>query len=144
MNSANQTALMEHLAVAVPISLREFCDRCRQVLNLPEFTYDSENETEWGIAQMQDSEFNVSRPFELGTLQEWDDTVPEGCNFGVSLILYDSHPHANDHDWALDHLVAPAAQKIANVFSIPVHYHRTWFGPGNNVSRSSAFHPVTA
>jgi hypothetical protein len=86
----------------------------------------------------------ISRPFELGTLQEWGHTVPHGCNVGVSLILYDSHPHAHDHDWVLAYLVAPVAQSIANEFDIPVHYHRTWFGPGNNVTQSKAFHPVTA
>ena len=136
--------MMEHLAVEIPLSLLAFCERCRLILNLPEFTYASENETEWGVAQMHDSEFNISRPYQLGTLQEWDNTVPDGCNFGISLILYDTHPHAHDHDWALANLVAPAAQGIANELNVAVHYHRTWLGPGQNVSRRNTFHPIKA
>lgn len=144
MNSANQTAMMEHLAVAAPLTLREFCGRCRQILDLPEFRYDFENETEWGIAETQDTQYNISRPFELGTLQEWDDTVPDACNFGISLILFRTHPSAHNHDWAVKHLVTPVAQEIANEFNVPVHYHRTWLGVGNNVARNATFNPNVA
>ncbi|MCR9118461.1 MAG: hypothetical protein NXI22_16110 [bacterium] len=144
MNSVKQTAMMEHIAVAAPLSLREFCDRCRKILDLPEFTYDSENETEWGIAETQDTQYNISRPYEVGTIQEWDDTVPDDCNFGISLILLRSHPNAQDHDWAVNYLVTPVAQKFANEFSIPVHYHCTWFGVGNNVPRNTTFNPNVA
>jgi hypothetical protein len=136
--------MIEHLALEIPISLRAFCECCRKILDLPDFTYDSDNETEWGIAQLQDCEFNVSRPYELGTLQEWDDSVPDGCNTGISLIVDDSHPHGHDHHWAFSHLVAPHAQRLANEFNILVHFHRTWFGPGNNVARSTSFHPTVS
>lgn len=135
----NQTAMMEHMAVSTPLSLIEFCDRCRHVLDLPEFRYDYENETEWGVAKTQDMEYNISRPYEVGTLQEWDDTVPDGCNFGISLILSHSHPNANNHDWAFKHLVVPVAQQIANEFNLPVYYHRTWLGVGNNIPRNITF-----
>lgn len=141
MDAANEIAMMEHLAVALPISLHEFCDRFRQILNLPEFDYDSENETEWGVVETPNMEYNVSRPYDCGTLQDWDSTVPDGCNFGVSLILYRSHPNSHDHDWALSHIVVPVAQQLAYEFNIPVHYHRTWFGVGNNVPRNTTFFP---
>jgi len=104
----------------------------------------SDNETEWGIAETQDTQYNISRPYEVGSLQEWDDTVPDGCNFGISLILFRSHPNAHDHDWAVNHLVTPVAQKIANEFNIPVHYRRTWLGVGNNVPRDTTFNSDAA
>lgn len=133
---------MEHLAIAAPFTLRTFCDRCRQILSLPKFFYDSENETEWGIAEMQNIEYNISRPYETGLLQKWDDTVPDGCNFGVSLVLYETHPNANDHEWVYSNLVTPVAQKLSDGFAISVHYHRTWLGVGNNQQRNKTFSPI--
>lgn len=141
MNSIDRTAMMEHLAVTSALTLRQFCDRVREILKLPEFQFDFENETEWGLVEVDNIEYNISRPYEEGTLQEWDDTVPAGCNFGISLVLYREHPYANDHDWAFIHLVAPVAQKLADGFSSPIHYHRTWLGPGDNVRRNHHFHP---
>ena len=144
MNTGNETAIMEHLAVVSPLSLREFCDRFRHTFDLLEFRYDSENETEWGISEWQDIQYNICRPYKIGTLQEWDRTVPDGCNFGISLILFRSHPNAHDHDWTGTHLVPLVAQTIANEFDITVHYHRTWRDVGNNVPRDTTFNPNVA
>ena len=144
MNGIERTAMIELLAAKSPLTLRDFCERVREILDLPEFHFDSENETEWGHVEVDNIEYNVSRPYEEGTLQEWDDTVPAGCNFGISLILYREHSHANDHEWAVGHLVAPVAQQLADAFNIPVRYHRTWCGPGNNVPRTQDFHPKAA
>ena len=141
MNNANQIAMMEHLALATPLTLRAFCNQCQQLLGLPEFRFDSENETEWGVVEKQGVQYNISRPYQIGTLQEWDDTVPDGCNFGISLILNQAHDNAKDYEWAYKHLVSPVAQKIADEFHIPVHYHRTWLAIGNNKSRNETFYP---
>lgn len=132
---------MEHLALKSPLSLRSFCDRVRSILGLPEFCFDFENETEWGTATEDCIEYNVSRPYKVGTLQKWDRTVPTGCNFGISLTVCDDHPHANESEWAPEHLVSAVAQKLATSFGLPVYYHRTWRGPGNNVQRNQIFRP---
>ena len=132
---------MEHLSLRSPFALRDFCDHIREILGLPEFSFDFENETEWGAATADSIEYNVSRPYKAGTLQEWDHTVPAGCNFGISLTACNDHPHAGDHEWAAKHLVAPVAQKLANRLGVPIYYHRTWCAPGNNIPRNQAFIP---
>ncbi len=92
---------------------------------------------------LENVEYNVSRPYQVGTLQSWDDSVPAGCNFGISLILLRGHLHPN-HEWALENLVHPVAQAIADEFVVPVHYHRTWLGVGRNVARNGLFAPSRA
>jgi len=68
---------------------------------------------------------NVSRPFEIGTLQKWDDTVPDNCNFGISITK--KKVQLNE--------VKEIGQLIANEFKATVHYHRTWVKPGKNIKR---------
>ncbi len=133
---------MEHLALKSTATLDEFCSRFRQSLDLPEFQFGAENATEWGFSEMDNIEYNVSKPYESGTLQQWDYTVPESCNFGISLILYREHPNATDHEWAVEHLVNPVAQKIANEFTVTVHFHRTWYASGENIQRDLTYVPA--
>jgi hypothetical protein len=73
--------LMECLALDSRLSLEELCDVFRRLFRLPEFGYDCENETEWGLVEHEGIEYNVSRPYERATLEEWDGSVPVGCNF---------------------------------------------------------------
>lgn len=137
----HRTSVMEHLAFTSDLDLQGFCKRFQRALNLPEFEFDGENETEWGLVEVGGVEYNVSRPYERGTLQAWDKSVPSGCNFGVSLILYEDDPDSYNHEWAFDNLVVPVAQKIADEFRIRVYYHRTWLGAGQNVERDMVFRP---
>jgi len=111
------------------LPLRECCEEIQTILGLPSFTYDSENETEWGLVEVDNIEYNISRPYEEGTLQRWDETVPTGCNFGVSLIVYREHPQAGDHDWAVETLVAPFIEMVSPILATPVFHHSTWRSP---------------
>ena len=76
---------MEHLAIYSPLNLKGFCNKLKIILNMPDFEFDYENETEWGESQKNNLTINVSRPYEIGKLQEWDDTVPRECNFEISI-----------------------------------------------------------
>jgi hypothetical protein len=140
MSNARLPKLTEHLSLRSEFSLREFCVRFRAILNLPPLSFDCENETEWGLVVRDGVEYNVSRPYEEGTLEEWDDTVPLGCNFGIGLSLLRGHPHLT-HERAEENLVAPVGQALATEFATEVHLHRTWLGVGNNVRRHRTFHP---
>ncbi len=140
VNEERETLLMEHLAARSRLSLRRFCVKVRSALNLPKFRFGSENETEWGFVRIGAVEYNISRPYEASTLREWDDTVPEGCNFGISLMVYRGHPNP-DHQWVSENLVEPVAQRLANALGVTMHYHRTWEGPGRNTPRSRTFLP---
>ena len=144
MNRVARTALIENLALKSPLTFDEFSNRFCKILDLSGLHFDCENETEWGLIEVDNIEFNISKPYEEGTLQNWDKTVPIGCNFGISLILYREHPKANDHGWAVEHLVLPVAQKLADGFNVPVYFHRTWSGPGKSVLRVQTFYPYSS
>ncbi len=133
--------LMEHLALRCEMELRPFCARLRLALNLPPGQFDYENATEWATFTVGQLEYNVSRPYEDGTLQEWNDSVPAGCNFAIGLHLLVEHPPTT-HEWRLTHLVEPVAKTIAAEFGQPVHYHSTWLGPGLYERRNRQFAPA--
>jgi hypothetical protein len=137
----NRTVFTEHFALHSPLSLEAMCGRIRACLNLPDFQFDCENETEWGLVEVDNLEYNVSRPYEEGTLQEWDSTAPAECNFGISLAVYREHPQANNYEWWFDEFIAPVVQQIADELNVSVYYHRTWRGAGNNVERNQCFRP---
>ncbi len=141
MSDAERTSLMENLAFHSPLSLRDCCEGLRRTLDLPEFFFDCENETEWGLVEVDGLEYNVSRPYKKGTLQSWNNSTPPDCNFGMILIFYRDHDHAGDHEWAEEHVVLPVSQAIADALDTPVHYHQTWFGVGNTVNRNQTVNP---
>src|SRR5688572_26529512 len=94
----HRTAFREHLALRSDLGLTEACLLLARELSRPPFHFDSKNETEWGWAEVDGVEINVSRPYDEGKLQEWDDTVPPDCNFGVILSLAKDHATCPDHD----------------------------------------------
>jgi len=116
---------MEHLSLYSDLNLKDFCSRLTFLFGMPEFVLDCENETEWGESKKNDLVINVSRPFEIGTLQEWDDTVPDGCNFGISIIK----PKIKLNE------IEKIGKLIADEFKETVYYHRTWIKPGKNIRR---------
>jgi hypothetical protein len=140
--------MMEHLALSCDLDLQGFCERFQRAMDLPAFKYDAETVAEWGLVEADNVEYNVMKFKNRGVPESWDDTVPPGCNFRISLILYREHPHAADHEWAFENLVLPVGQKIADTFGASVHYHRTWirsgkwFGDVKNVKRDLEIHPA--
>jgi hypothetical protein len=131
-----QIRLAEHLAVDAPLLLEEFCSGMQIRFGLPEFKFDCENETEWGLVKHEGVEYNVSRPYERGTLEEWDGSVPVGCNFGIVLTVFRSCPADKDAG-----LVSRIGQGLADLLGCRVYHHRTWFSSGNDVVRQRVFHP---
>ena len=138
----SRTRLMEHLAVDCPLSLHEFCGAMQRQFELSDFVFDCENATEWGLVEHDGIEYNVSRPYERGTLKEWDDSVPVGCNFGVILIVAQDCSPGRNAEWSSDELVPHVGQGLADLFGQRVYHHRTWLGVGNNLSRKRVFHPM--
>jgi hypothetical protein len=132
---------MECLAVEANVTLRDFCDKLSQGLNLPKFEYDAENENEWGWTQINNIEINVSHPYVAGKLQEWDESTPKNCNFGILLIISNNAPLSWDLDWSLKEFVPNYAQKIANIVNTNVYCHRAWVAPGRNKKRNIIYHP---
>ena len=132
---------MEHLAVDCPLSLQEFCSAMQQRLALSKFEFDFETETEWGLIESKGIEYNVSRSYERGTLQEWDDTVPVGCNFAITLAVSEECSPEQNLEWSSVEFVPNIGQMLAELFDTPVYHHRTWLGVGKNLKQKKAFYP---
>jgi hypothetical protein len=133
--------LHEHLAFHSPIALEPLCDAVRMALDLPAFEFGTENENAWGRCRYQGVEYNLSMPPEPGTLQEWDDTVPGWCNVGLTLLVFEQHPHADDPVWIVTTLVRGVGERLAAAFGRPVVYHRTSLSLGTAKFRPHVFPP---
>lgn len=116
---------MEHLAIHSALNLKDFCNKLAGILGTPDFEFDCENETAWGESRKGNLTINVSRPFEVGTLQKWDNTVPDTCNFGIALTK-------ENIDLCE---VKRIGLLIADGFGSTVFYHRTWIKAGKNIKR---------
>jgi hypothetical protein len=129
----------EHLALRSLLSLKEFCKKFTVALDLPEMDFDFENETEWGNVEVSYISYTVSRPYEDGTLYEWDNSIPKDCNFGITMEVHEYHRFANDAKWIFDNLIVVVANKLVSTFMTPIYYHRTWLNPGKNEIKNIIF-----
>ncbi|KQY83258.1 hypothetical protein ASD24_13340 [Paenibacillus sp. Root52] len=78
----------EHISFQSSLSLEEFTKRLGKNMSLKRFQFDYENENNWSWTYDESNiEINISKPFEDGKFQEWDDSTPIGCNFSLSLLL---------------------------------------------------------
>src|SRR5262245_39912891 len=118
-------AWIEHLAFHSDRDLEPLCASVRAALDLPPFEFGSENQTEWGLVVVDGVEYNVSMPYDDGTLQAWDDTVPDWCNVGMSLLVAKDHPCAGDPAWVVTTLVRGVGECLAAALNRPIAYHRT-------------------
>lgn len=133
--------LMEHLTVDCQLTLVEFCEAMQRLFGLPDFEYDCENETEWGLVNHGGIEYNVSRPYERGTLEEWDGSVPAGCNVGLTLTAFVDCSPGFDPDWSSAELVERVGQALADLLRCRVYHHRTWLESSKNVTHKRVFQP---
>ncbi len=74
-------------------------------------------------------------------MHEWDESVPNQCTFGISLIVYNDQKHIADVDWVMENMVPVVGQLVSNEFDTVVYYHRTWRGQGKNITRDQEYHP---
>lgn len=131
--------VIEHLSVDCLLSLEEFCLGMQRQFGLSDFEYDNENE--WGWVVEAGIEYNVSRPYERGTLEQWDNSVPAGCNVAISLTAFKDCSPGQDPDWDSAELVERVGQGIADLLQKRVYHHRTWLRAGENISRDRVFQP---
>ena len=129
----------EHLAFHSDLDLAPLCEAICAALALPPFEFGSENETEWGLIVQDGVEHNVSMPYDDGTLQEWDDTVPGWCNVGMTLLVSKRHPRAGDPDWVVATLVRGVGERLAAALGRPIVHHRTSLPIGREGFRPHVF-----
>ncbi len=132
---------LEHICLKSDLDLHPFGEKFVTALSLPKMEYDFENETEWLTINAGEFNYNISRPYEEGTLQEWDDTAPQGCNFGIALSIYKNNPLVHNNAW-FDKTVADICGQLARTFNTTVYHHRTFtFGVNKNERKNSIFNP---
>lgn len=140
----DKTRLAEHFAFWCSLSLTDLCTAVRDRFSLPEFELGSENETEWAVVLHDGLEYDISCPYEDGTLQTWDDSVPPGCNIGFTLSVSTDAIEPRDAEQSSIALVPRIGQALADLFTQPIYHHRTWLGPGGNITRARVFQPSRA
>jgi len=134
MKKIDEIEKIEHLALFIDLELEAFCKRFNHILNLPPMDFDCENETEWGEVEHESVIYNVSRPYEKGTLHQWDDTVPELCNFGVSLCFLKNYDARETQE-----IVERTGHALSGEFRTTVFYHRTWYAMGKDEPKKMMF-----
>jgi hypothetical protein len=132
---------LEHITLKYPVDLLTFGAKFQKTFALPPMKHDFENESEWLEVDLDGINYNVSKPYQEGTLQEWDDTTPEGCNLGIVLSIHKDHPFVHDNMW-VDNMVANVCGQIAKVFDTVVYHHRTFtFGIDKSERKNVVFNP---
>jgi hypothetical protein len=135
------TKRLEHICLKSELDLKTFGAKFITALSLPTMEYDFENETEWLTVDVGEFNYNISRPYEEGTLQEWDDTTPQGCNFGIVLSIHKDNPLVLDNAW-VDKTVADICGQLARTFNTIVYHHRTFtFGVDKSERKNIIFNP---
>ena len=119
------TKRFEHICLRSNLDLKSFGEQFQKVLAIPKMEYDFENETEWLTVDVNGFNYNISRPYEEGTLQQWDDTTPNDCNFGIVFSIHKDHPYVLDNIW-VDNMVADMCQQLARTFNTTVYHHRSF------------------
>lgn len=135
------TKRLEHVCLQHQLDLHSFGEKFRAVFSLPSMEYDYENETKWLTIDKDGINYNISKPYKDGTLQEWDDTTPRGCNIGIVISKHNEHIFVDDNQW-VNHFVADACKKLAQNFNTTVYHHRSFiFGIDKSEYKNIAFTP---
>lgn len=135
------TKRLEHICLKSDLDLHTFGEEFVAALSLPTMEYDFENATEWLTIDVDQLNYNISKPYEEGTLQEWDDATPEGCNFGIVLSIHKDNPWVLDNE-SVDVMVAGICQQLARTFKTIVYHHRTFtFGADKSERKNIIFNP---
>ena len=132
---------LERVCLKSDLNLPGFGEKFQNVLAVPKMEYDNESEAEWLEIDVDGFNYNISRPYKVGTLQEWDDTTPEGCNFGIDISIHKDHPSVLDNTWVEDR-VATVCKQLATAFNTTVYHHRSFiFGINKSERKRVVFNP---
>ena len=115
--------IFEHIADKSELSLMDFVSTLSKYISLTKVEYDYENETEWYRAYDENFiEVNISRPYDVDTLHEWDNSVPIGFNFSISLISDENTQY--DSNLVLSKLIPKYKELLSKVANADAIYHR--------------------
>jgi hypothetical protein len=126
---------IEHFSAFVDVSLKEFCEQFSSVLSLPKMTFISEDETESAEVNCNGIDYNISKPYKIGALNEWDDNVPKEHNFAIVLSIDKTNTDFNNNK------LETIANLIATKYNTDLLYYRTWFSTGFSTEKVHIFTP---
>jgi hypothetical protein len=117
---------VEALACATDLALDDVVSSLGEHVPFDSFDFDAENETEWASAELDWGQLNISRPYETGTLYEWDESTPEGATVAILLML--ARPRDGDVAAQAEQGASLArrwGQWLADALGCEVVHHRT-------------------
>ncbi|OAD46001.1 hypothetical protein [Polaribacter atrinae] len=126
---------IEHFSAFVDLSLKEFCQKFSLVLELPQMTFNTEDEMEYAEVEFNGIDYHISKPYKIGTLHEWDDNVPKDHNFGIILSIDNTNTDFNNAK------LEATANLISTSFNTDLLYYRTWFSTGFSTEKVHIFTP---
>jgi hypothetical protein len=156
LHSLKRVRFVEHLAVASPTSLENFCSIVAQELDLPNFAFGASfaphqhlyllsgeyGFPECGYVEKRGIEYNISRhSFEPETLHLGSPRTFD-CNFGIALMVSNNCPESASVAWGSSKLVPRVAQRLANALGQKVHHYRTSLRGAKSIERDRVFRPA--
>ncbi|MFC8683550.1 hypothetical protein [Brevibacillus porteri] len=119
--------IFEHISFYSNMDLTTLSNALERVLLLKPFEYDWENDNRWSWTFDQDHiQINISWPYLSESLQEWNNTVPDGCNYNLVLIsdfpLIDYEQDKYNSDFVISVLIPKYVAVLRNIAG-EVYYH---------------------
>jgi hypothetical protein len=126
---------IEHFSTFVDLSLKEFCEKFSLLLELPQMTFSSEDELEYAEVNFNGIDYNISKPYKIGSLNKWDDNVLKNHNFGIILSIDKTNTDFNNTK------LETIANLISTNFNTDLLYYRKWFSTGFSTEKVVIFAP---
>ena len=135
MMNIKDISKIEHFSAFVDFSLKEFSDKFRFALKLPEMIFNNDDETASADVYFNGINYNISKPYIVGTLNIWDDNVPKEHNFRIILSIDKTNTNFNKAK------LEEIGYLLSTNFNTNILYYRTWFSTGFNTEKVQIFTP---
>lgn len=119
--------IFEKISFYSDLELIPFSQKLEQLMSLPPFEFDAENDNRWSWTYDLDFiQINLSWPYLSYKLQEWDQTAPAGCNY--TLILMSDYPNVDyeQEKYKEEYVISillPKYMTLLRKIAGEVHYH---------------------
>ena len=135
MMNIENISKIEHFSAFVDFSLKEFSDKFRFALKLPEMIFNNDDETASADVYFNGINYNISKPYVVGTLNIWDNNIPKEHNFRIILSIDKTNTNFNKAK------LEEIGYLLSTNFNTNILYYRTWFSTGFNTEKVQIFTP---
>jgi len=123
---------IEHFSAFVDLSLKEFSQQFRLLLELPEMTLNFDNQTESAEVYFKGVNYTINKS---DSLNKYDDNIPENHNFGIVLSIDKINIDFNNTK------LEAIGNLLSTSFNTDLLHFRTWFSTGFNTEKVYIFTP---